>query len=448
MAVEADSSFTLTTHEEGASARLPALRAVLTAPGRPPVAAALGIQGLVVGTSRECDLTAVDSRMSRRHCELRLTERGVWLKDLGSKNGTFVAEVPIVEAYLPPHVQAKVGTSTLVVTPETGTIVLPLSTEGAFGDAVGQSTPMRALFALLERAAPTDETILLLGESGTGKEVLARAIHDRSPRRGGPFVVVDCGALAASLVESELFGHARGAATGLTGERAGLLEEANGGTVFIDELGELPLDLQPKLLRAIENRQVRRLGSNSPKPFDARIVAATHRNLRAKTRDGSFRPDLYFRLAVVEAHVPALRERKGDIPLLVERFLAARRPPASAADLPPHALALLLAHDWPGNVRELRNTVSRLLLFPELLPETLTDPADGAGAGQGPSGEAALLAMPLPEARELLMERFEKRYVEQRMKQHGDNITRAAESMGVSRQLLHRLLDRYDLRSK
>ena len=462
MGIDAENSFTLTTLEGGRSARLPALRITLTPPGRPPVTAALGVHSLVVGTSSECDLTAIDPRMSRRHCELRLTERGVALRDLGSKNGTFIGDVPILDAFLPVSVPARAGGSTLLLTPEKGGTLLALSNRTSFGDAVGASTPMRALFALLERAAPSDETILLLGESGTGKEVLARAIHENSPRKKGPFVVVDCGALAQGLVEDELFGHTRGAATGLHAERAGLLEEANGGTVFIDEIGELPLDLQPKLLRAIENRQVRRLGSNEPRPFDARIIAATHRNLRARTKDGSFRADLYFRLSVVEVHIPALRERKEDIPLLVERFLAARRPPASLSELPASAMALLEAHDWPGNVRELRNTVSRIMLFPELLPETLgadaalegSDRRRGGALGQGTSGDgdedrtAALLSLPLPEARELVMEQFEKRYVEQRLKQHGDNITRAAESMGVSRQLLYRLVERYRLRAR
>jgi DNA-binding NtrC family response regulator len=270
-------------------------------------------------------------------------------------------------------------------------------------------------------------------------------------------VVVDCAALTPNLIEDELFGHTRGAATGLQAERAGLLEEANGGTVFIDELGELPLDLQPKLLRAIENRQIRRLGSNEPAVFDARIIAATHRNLQAKIKDGSFRPDLYFRLSVVEVHVPSLRERKDDIPLLVSRFLAARRPPATLADLPPRAMSLLQAYDWPGNVRELRNTVSRLLLFPEML----TSLVGGQGAEQSAAlagqtaalqaeeaRRAALHALPLPEARELVMEQFERGYIAERMRQHNDNITRAAESMGISRQLLHRLVERYGLRAR
>ena len=451
---------TLTMMEEGRAARLPALRVTVTPPDGAAVSAPLGVRPLVIGTSADCDLTLADPRMSRRHCELRLTSRGVSIRDLGSKNGVLVGDVPIAEAYLPALVPAKLGGSSLVIVPENGATILPLSSSSSYGDAVGASLAMRAVFALLERAAPTDETILLLGESGTGKEVLARAIHANSHRKNGPFAVVDCGALAPTLIESELFGHVAGAATGLTADRAGLLEQANGGTVLIDEIGELPLDLQPKLLRAIESRELRRVGSNKVRPFDARIVAATHRNLSSRAKDGSFRADLYFRLSVVEIHVPALRDRKDDIPLLVERFLAARRPPVTLADLPPHAMALLAAHDWPGNVRELRNTVSRLLLFPEMATTSLAgqvgrDPSNPAQTPSTPSvapppddASSALLELPLPEARELVMEQFERRYVEERLRRHGGNVSRAAEGMGVSRQLVHRLIERYGLRAK
>jgi DNA-binding NtrC family response regulator len=463
---------TLTSFDQGRSLRLPGLCAVVTTPERRALEAPLGLSPVVVGTGDDCDLVVVDARVSRRHCELRVTERGVVLRDLGSKNGTLVRGVSIVEALVPPGVAATIGASEVVVRPAGAAAFVPLSGGEAFGGAAGQSLPMRALFAKLERAAPTDETVLLLGESGTGKEVLARALHEHSRRKGGPFVVVDCGAVAPSLVEGELFGHAKGAFTGAVGAKPGLLELANGGTLFIDELGELPLDLQPKLLRALESRQVRRVGSSEWQPFDARVVAATHRNLRARAAEGAFRQDLYYRLAVVEVHVPALRERKDDIPLLVERFLAGRDPPRTLADLPPHALPLLRSYDWPGNVRELRNAVARLMLFPELLPELFGPPGAGpapapppsaggapAGAGAGAAaiagaaaggdeGLAHLLTLPLPQAREAVMEQFERRYVAEKLRQHAGNISRAADAMGVSRQLVHRLLERYGMRAK
>ncbi|MFS8069994.1 MAG: sigma 54-interacting transcriptional regulator, partial [Byssovorax sp.] len=262
-----------------------------------------------------------------------------------------------------------------------------------------------------------------------------------------------------------------GAFTGAAAARPGLLELADGGTLFIDELGELPLDLQPKLLRAIESRQIRRLGASEWQPFDARIIAATHRNLRAKAAEGSFREDLYYRLAVVEVHAPSLRERKDDIEPLVERFLTARDPPCALSDLPRNTVSLLQAYDWPGNVRELRNVVARMVLFPEMIAELIgplaqsstpapqpkgpIDAAPGAKSGTEESAESAedarlgrLLSLPLPEAREVVLEQLERGYVAAKLRQHGGNISRAADAMGVSRQLVHRLIERHSLRVK
>jgi transcriptional regulator with PAS, ATPase and Fis domain len=477
MATDSASLCTLTSFDQGRSLRLPSIRISVTAPDRSVLGATLEIRPLVLGTSPECDVVIADPRISRRHCELRITERGVVLRDLGSKNGTLIRGVPIIEVLLPSSVPVTIGSSELVILPTGAPSVLPLSAGTSFGEAIGHSLTMRALFAKLERAAPTEETILLLGESGTGKEVLAKAIHDNSRRREGPFIVVDCGAIAPNLVEGELFGHMRGAFTGAVGSQPGLLEQASGGTLFIDELGELPLELQPKLLRALESRQIRRLGASDYRPFDARVIAATHRNLRARIAEGTLREDLYYRIAVVEVHVPALRERKDDIPPLVERFLAARDPPCSLADLPPTTLSLLQAHDWPGNVRELRNTVARVVLFPELIPELIgakpLSPGLAAAASVGdlPRGAVRsdvssrasslkkgddvdadrlgrLLDLQLPQAREVVMEQFERTYLSTKLRQHAWNISRAADAMGVSRQLVHRLVDRYGLRGK
>lgn len=455
---------------------LPSVCVCITQPGDKLVEANLGMTPLVVGTSPECDVVLSDSRVSRRHCELQLTESGVKLRDLGSKNGTFLHDVRIVEIILPLNVPVQIGSSRLSLRVAGPPSSVPLFAADRFGGAIGKSVVMRALFAKLDIAAKASETILLLGESGTGKEVLAQAIHGASPRSGKPFVVFDCSVVAANLVESELFGHVRGAFTGAMTSHMGLLEQANTGTLFIDEIGDLPLDLQPKLLRALETRKVRRVGSNEWIPFDVRVVAATHRNLKSLVDAGAFRQDLYFRLAVVEVNVPSLREHKEDIPQLVEHFVTRQQPPRSIADLPPHSMALLEAHDWPGNVRELRNVVARLMLFQDLgragfdpspiatidsmrktsveATAKSTEPTSkskeatevAAVRDEQDEGLGHLLKLPMLEATEAVMDQFKKRYITAKLREHGGNVSRTADAIGISRQHLHRLIERYGLR--
>ncbi len=402
----------------------------------------LGVTPVVVGVHTDCDVVLSDPRVSRRHCRLSLDARGVIIEDLSSKNGTLVGGVEVERARVPLGVPILVGTTQLVVRPLGGTVDVPLSVEMRFGDAIGASVSMRALFARLERAALSEVTILLLGESGTGKELLAQGIHAASPRRDGPFVPFDCGAVPPTLIEAELFGHVRGAFTGASADRRGVLAEADGGTLFLDEIGELPVDLQPKLLRALESREYRPVGGRAYQAFDARIVAATHRPLREDMASGTFRKDLYYRLAVVEARVPPLHERRDDIELLVERFLQAQTPPRSIRDLPPGALAMLRGHDWPGNVRELKNAVTRLLLFPESGAQAFQD---GIETVAGATSRLPL-HLPLREAREQVVDAFERAYVVGKLAESGGNVSRAADAMGVSRQFLHRLMGRYDVR--
>jgi transcriptional regulator with PAS, ATPase and Fis domain len=404
----------------------------------------LHVEPLVVGTHSDSDIVLSDPRVSRRHCQLSLGERGVLVEDLSSKNGTLVGGIEVVRAWAPLNVPILVGDTHLVVRPLGGTVEVPLSLEMRFGEAIGASIPMRALFARLERAASTELTVLLLGESGTGKELLAHGIHAGSARRDGPFVPFDCGAVPPALIEAELFGYVRGAFTGAVADHKGVLAEASSGTLFLDEIGELPLDLQPKLLRALESREFRPVGARGYQPFDARILAATHRALRQDVANGTFREDLFYRLAVIEARVPPLRERRDDIELLVQRFLDAQSPPRSIRDLPSGALAMLRAYDWPGNVRELKNAVSRLLLF----PESVASEFRGAAPGEShPEPHAFLpLHLPLKAARDQVVDAFERAYIVGKLTESSGNVSRAADAMQVSRQFVHRLMERYDIR--
>ncbi|MBK7861465.1 MAG: sigma 54-interacting transcriptional regulator [Archangiaceae bacterium] len=411
----------------------------LTAPGGAEHRLQLGLRPVLIGSGPDCVLRLDGAGLSRRHCEVQLTPKGVRLVDLDSKNGTRILGVAITSALLPPGVGAQLGHAQLQVVPKRSVVSVPLSSQPRFGEALGLSVPMRALFAVLERVAPMSEPVLLTGESGTGKELLVRALHQHSRRAKGPLVVVDCGAIAPQLIESELFGHLRGAFSGATAERSGLLAEADGGTLFLDEIGELPLEMQPRLLRALESGEVRKVGESQYRRIDVRVVAATHRDLRAEVAAGRFREDLLYRLAVIEAHVPALRERKQDLPLLVEAFLQARSPPVPLSEVPAQTLALFQAYDWPGNVRELRNAVARLAVTPHApLP-----PARGGASPEARAGQA-LVHLPLKEARALVVADFERAYLAAQLEAHG-SAPAAARAMGVSRQLVHRMQHEYGL---
>ena len=439
-----EAKFTLTDFRPR-SVKVPVLRINVALPDGRAVEAPLGLDAVTLGSDADCDLVLADDRVSRRHCRLLLTERGVLLEDLGSKNGTILGGAAILRALVPADTPVLIGGSRLVVGASGASSVLPLHPVAHFGGAVGGSLSMRALFERLERASASAETLHLLGESGTGKEVLAHAAHEASSRRGGPFVVLDCSAVAPSLVEDELFGHVKGAFTGAQAPRAGVFEQARGGTLFIDEIGELPIELQPRLLRALETRQVRRIGADAKEAIDidCRIIAATHRDLRARVAEGQFRRDLYYRLQVLEMRVPPLRDHKEDIPLLVERFLASSTPPRRLRDLPPNALSMLAAHDWPGNVRELRNAVARLVVFADV--GDLKGAAQASGASHEDVALGPLLDMPLRDARSLVVERFERDYLRAMLRRMSGNVIRAAEAMGVTRQMVYKLSTRYGL---
>jgi hypothetical protein len=281
---------------------------------------------LSVGTAAGTDLKLTDPAVSRHHFVVRVCERGLELRDLGSTNGTFLGEHEIVRGFIRTGARMRIGGTTLQVNVLGDEVEHPLAPEGRFGDLIGESPVMRRLYPMFARYAQSDATVLIRGETGTGKELVAEAIHAASARRDRPFIVVDCSALPRQLAESELFGHLRGSFTGADTDRIGAFEAANGGTVMLDEIGELPLDLQPLLLRVLENQTIRRIGENTQRPIDVRVIAASHRDLRVEVNARRFRADLLYRLDVLRVVVPPLRDREGDVPLLANHFWKQFRP--------------------------------------------------------------------------------------------------------------------------
>jgi len=399
-----------------------------------------------IGSHPSNDLTLKDKTVSRFHCEVRLDEDGPRVQDLKSRNGTVVDGVRVVDAFLKDGSMLRLGQTVVTFRPSAQSFSVRLSQSTSFGSMVGSSTSMRALFATLELAAASDATVLLEGETGTGKEVAARSIHETSGRSNGPFVVVDCSAIPGNLLESELFGHERGAFTGADARRDGAFTAACGGTVFLDEVGELPLELQPKVLRVLEQRAVRRLGGTAYEEVDVRFIAATNRTLRTEVNEGRFRPDLYYRLAVITVALPALRQRPEDIPQLAEHILGSLGADALtvASLLSPELLAHLRNAAWPGNVRELRNYLERCVVLQEALP---IQPVGGQHSTEMNGAPiAGDVDMPYSDARQRTLDLFEKRYVEALLEKHDGNVTRAAEAAGLSRVYLYRLLRRHGLR--
>ena len=397
-----------------------------------------------IGSHRSNDVVIEDPTVSRFHCEIRVDGHGPRLRDLESVNGTIVDGTKIHDCQLHGGALLRIGRSTLRFELAAAQNELPVSKQVRFGRMVGKSVAARSTFALLERAAATDVTVLLNGETGTGKQIAAEAIHERSDRADKPFITVDCGSLPGNLLESELFGHEKGAFTGAAGRRIGAFEDADGGTLFLDEIGEMPLELQPKLLRAIEDRSIRRLGSNRYFPIDVRVIAATHRDLRAEVNGGRFREDLYFRLAVVQIDMPPLRDRAEDIPMLVDALLERMSmPDAVAARLrAPEILDQLSRGSWPGNVRELRNFLQRYIVFEDAAIHTT--PATGPAA----RWLQVDVDRKWQDERARIIGEFEKNYLIELMRRHEGVVSKAAEAAGLDRVYLYKLLRRYGLKPK
>ncbi len=392
-----------------------------------------------IGSARGNEVVIDDAAVSCFHAVIERTPEGLCLRDVGSRNGTFVGGVRVRDAFLAEGATVQVGQTTLVVR-VAGARPMEMSLTGRFGALWGESVPMRALFSVLERLAAVDVTVLVEGETGVGKELVARGLHEQGARAGGPFVVVDCGAIAPTLVESELFGHARGAFTGAHADHQGAFAAASGGTLFLDEIGELPLALQPKLLRALETGAVRRLGETAERAVDVRVVAATHRDLRAMVNAGTFREDLYYRLAVCPVAVPPLRERGDDVLLLARRFLCDLMDLESAS-LSAETARALRGQAWPGNVRELRDVIERAVVLGDPAALRRGDLADALRRSSRRAPAADDFGGPMEDARA----RFERGYLLRLLARHGRDRVAAAAEADIHPKSLARLIRRHDL---
>jgi DNA-binding NtrC family response regulator len=432
---------TLTAARSGLSSKMRLRLAMLRVVEGPDRGAEVEISAdpVLLGSHPSCNLVLTDQTVSSRHAEIVLRPAGYLLRDLGSKNGVFVNNLRAEQVYLAPGARIRIGKTCLEVVDSGRTAEFDLSGASRFGRLLGGSLPMRRLFATLESVAKTDLTVLLEGETGTGKGLVAEEIHRGSSRAEGPLETFDCGSVQPNLIESELFGHEKGAFTGAVSTHIGAVERADGGTLFLDEIGDLPADLQPKLLRMLESRQFTRVGGTKAQTVALRFIAATNRRLEQEVATGQFRQDLYYRIAVLRVTVPPLRERLDDLPLLVDHFFRDTLPEGeSPVDRFGGLVPLMATYDWPGNVRELRNVVERLtLLSPE---EALPTPIRPGGA------LADLRAY--HEARERAIDQFERVYVRDLLRQTAGNVTRAAELAQVSRRYVTRLMTKHQIDRK
>jgi DNA-binding NtrC family response regulator len=396
------------------------------------------VRGAVrIGTAAGSELRLGDPTVSRVHATLALDGGELRIRDMGSTNGTFIDGVRVRDASVAPGSILRIGATTVRAEPASEPMRVELAPYERLGELVGGSAAMRHVYSLIERVAPSGATVLVQGETGTGKELVARAIHERSPRAERRFLAIDCGAIPENLVESELFGHVRGAFSGAISDRVGAFEEADGGTLFFDEVGELSAPMQRKLLRALETREIRRVGENRERKVDVRIIAATHRPLAHATNEGLFREDLFFRLAVVTIELPPLRARREDIPAIAQHFLD--RLTGGTERVSPELIAAVVGRSWQGNVRELRNYLERRVAL-------RAGPAAQPAAVAAADAPWVRLDLPFKEAQAVLLEHFERAYLQALLDQHGQNVTRAAAAGEISRRFLQRRMAELGLR--
>jgi transcriptional regulator with GAF, ATPase, and Fis domain len=414
--------------------------------------AVFGAEEVNVGTLGSNDLVLTDSAVSRYHLRIATGVRGFELRDLDSTNGTFIGSLRIGEVTLGQQAEVRVGESLLRLTPLSDEEEVPLHPADRFGGMVGRSPQMRALFAQLEAIATSDVTVLIEGETGTGKELMAEEIHKNSPRAKGPFIVTDCGAIPEHLMESELFGHVKGSFTSAHADRTGAFELADKGTLFLDEVGELSAAAQPKLLRALENRQVKPVGASRYRPTDVRIIAATNRDLRLGVNEGTFRADLFYRLSVVRLRLPPLRERPEDIEAMAVQFMHELWQRMGKGKPPPlnrETVQRLVSHRWPGNVRELRNFMERVVVLAragaghEVIDDLEPEPLQPTG---GESDLGIDLDLPYKDAKMKWIDHFEMTYVSELLDRNRGNVAAAARQAGVDRTYFFRLIRKYGIR--
>jgi DNA-binding NtrC family response regulator len=425
----------------------------------------IGTEPVIVGRSAQCQLVLEDVKISAVHAEFLATEHGVRVRDLGSRNGTFAGGVRVGEVYLLSACKIRVGETELSFEPvRPERIMVPAIP--SFGPLVAHSAGMRSIFEKLGKVGPTDLTVLITGETGTGKEVVAQAIHLASARAKKPFVVVDCGSIPPSLAEATLFGHERGAFTGAVDRRLSPFVEADGGTIFLDELGELPIEVQPKLLRALAERRIKPVGGSAYREVDVRVLAATRRDLVRAVNTGAFRSDLYFRVAQVRVELPALRQRLEDIPVLVRRMLRDLGDEASFERVGNKTLERLMRHDWPGNVRELKNAVvvafalavegeeldvaSHLGALNEISEGAVPSMSGGgvAGAGMGGGAAPSFKGKPFQDAKHDVLARFEREYFAGLFEEAKGNISEIARRAGMERAHVRTYLKRHGISAK
>lgn len=417
---------------------------------------------IVIGSHPDCDFAINDSSISRHHAKIELDQKGFRLVDLESKNGTYIGDLRINDIYITDHTTFRCAGIVIdfdIIGKDMDAVEVDISRENHFGKLLGDSIAMREIFGLLSRVSHTDATVLIQGEPGSGKELVANAIWSNSKRADKPYVIFDCSTVSRDLVESELFGHLKGAFTGAVANRKGAFLEAEGGTIFLDEIGELPLELQSKLLRVLENRTIRPVGSEKSYPVNVRIIAATNKNLAREVEQGNFREDLYYRLAVITIAVPPLRKRPEDIPLLVEHFL---KQLSEEKDYPPVSVSFstlqkLKSYSWPGNVRELRNFVERASVLSSsnrIETRFLNASALEENSSRIKKEESSFLSsslkdvidqrIPFKEAKQMVTDTFEQDYMKRVLEICKGNVSAAARFSSLNRKSVEYIINKHD----